>query len=86
MYLPVYPPFPLLFLTIDVLLLLSLNNNIDAVKTIQADQMAKWRKQAEAMCDWMDVMDDKLEALENENNNQDIKSITKNLQECEVLW
>lgn len=46
--------------------------------------MKKWRQQAESMCDWLDGMDDQLEALDTEEGDQSIKKIRQQLDECEV--
>ena len=60
------------------------NTNIDALKRTQSDQMGKWRKEAETMCDWLDSMEDQLESLDTQRGNQDIKDIYRQLEECEV--
>lgn len=60
------------------------NTNIDALKRTQSDQMGKWRKEAEAMCDWLDSMEDQLESLDIQGGNQDIKDVYRHLEECEV--
>ena len=57
---------------------------MEALKRTQSDQMGKWRKEAEAMCDWLDAMEDQLELLHTQGGNQDIKNIYKHLEECEV--
>jgi hypothetical protein len=58
------------------------NGNIDALKQTQSDRMGKWRKEAEAMCDWLDSMEDQLESLGTQG--QDIKDVYRHLEECEV--
>ena len=60
------------------------NKNIDSLKRTQSDQMGKWRKEAEAMCDWLDTMEDQLESFEKQNDNEQIKDIYRHLEECEV--
>ena len=65
-------------------LLYRYNTNIDALKQTQSDQMSKWRKEAEAMCDWLDSMEDQLESLDTQAGNEDIKDVYRHLEECEV--
>lgn len=60
------------------------NGNIDTLKRAQSDQMGKWRKEAEAMCDWLDSMEDQLESLDTQGVNTDIKDIYRRLEDCEV--
>jgi hypothetical protein len=57
---------------------------MEALKQTQSDRMGKWRKEAEAMCDWLDAMEDQLESLHTEGGNKDIKDVYKHLEECEV--
>ncbi|XP_028414134.1 dystrophin-like isoform X2 [Dendronephthya gigantea] len=61
------------------------NKSIETLRRTQSDQMGKWRKEAEAMCDWLDRMEDQLDALETQSGGRDVKNIYGNLEECEKL-
>lgn len=75
---------PFVFKAVYICVFCRYNGSIDSLKRTQSDSMGKWRKQAEAMCDWLDRMEDQLDPLDTQSGDRDAENIYGTLEECEV--